>query len=208
MIKTKDLHNEILERLKTEELVRIPASEEDYLQLATKVPFKIEYHESEIYTMGLASLYHELITATIITILNNLFANQNEIMVLGSNSGVQIPKFEGGYYMPDVVVVKGAPNFKANSNSIFTNPYIIVEVLSKATASFDLEAKLPEYKHLSSLQQIIYINPKRVEVSTYTRTEAANTWINKDFYELSDSIVIDGNPVLLDAIYKKVVFNS
>lgn len=208
MIATKDLRTQITESLKNDVLVKIPASEKEYLELATQFPFKIEYHESEIYTMGLASIYHELITAMVITILNNIYANDNDYMVLGSNSGVQIPKFEGGYYMPDAVVVKGTPIFKENSNAIFTNPYIIIEVLSKATAAFDQEAKLPEYKHLSSLQQIIYINPKRIEVSTFTRTEAANTWINQDFYELKDSILIDGNPVSLEAIYKKVVFSS
>jgi Uma2 family endonuclease len=206
MIVTKDLRKDILKRLKTEPLVRIPASEDDYLKLVASFPFKIEYHQAEIYTMGLSSFYHELITGMVITLLNNLFSSNNEYHILGSNAGIQIPKFEGGYYMPDVVVVKGTPAFKKNSTSIFTNPHIIVEVLSPSTAEFDFEAKLPEYKHLESLQQIIFINQKRIEVSSFIRTEKPNTWINQDFYELTDEMQIDGNPVSIGAIYNKVKF--
>jgi Uma2 family endonuclease len=155
MVIIQDLRTELLERLKTEELVRVPASEADYLALAQHFPFKIEYYQSEIYTMGLASFYHELIAAMFTTILNNLFMDKDDYVVLGSNSGVQIPKFEGSYFMPDVTVVKGEPIFKPNSTAIITNPYLIVEILSPATDKFDKESKLPEYKHLQSLQQIL-----------------------------------------------------
>ncbi|MCU0340808.1 MAG: Uma2 family endonuclease [Spirosomaceae bacterium] len=206
MVIIQDLRTELLERLKTEELVRVPASEADYLALAQHFPFKVEYHQSEIYTMGLASFYHELIAAMFTTILNNLFMDKDDYIVLGSNSGVQIPKFEGSYFMPDVTVVKGEPIFKPNSTAIITNPYLIVEILSPATDKFDKESKLPEYKHLQSLQQIIMVNPRRVGITSYIRTEQPNTWLNQDFYDLEESLLIDGQPVTLASIYKKVKF--
>lgn len=206
MVIAKDLREEILRKLKTEPLVRISASEAEYLELANNFPYKIEYHESEIYTMGLASLIHELITGMIITILNNMYSSNENYLVLGSNSGVHIPKFEGGFYMPDVMVIKDNPAFKGNSKSIVTNPLVIVEVLSPSTTQFDMEAKLPEYKHLDSLQQVIFVNQKRVEVSLFTRSEKPNTWINEDFYNLTNIFLIDGNPISLEAIYKKVKF--
>jgi len=206
MVITRDLRTEILERLKTEDLVQIPASESDYLDLASHFPFKIEYHQSEIYTMGLASFYHELIAAMFATILNNLFMDNDEYTVLGSNSGVQIPKFEGSYFMPDVTVVKGEPIFKSNSTAIITNPYLIVEILSPATDKFDRESKLHEYKHLESLQQIVLVNPKRVQVLSYVRTKTPNVWLNQDFYDLNEEILIDNQSVTLASIYKKVKF--
>lgn len=63
--------------------------------------------------------------------------------------------------MPDVMVVKGTLAFKENSTAIIKNPYIVVEVLSPVTSDYDLSSKLPEYKQLESLQQIIYVNPKK-----------------------------------------------
>lgn len=208
MVAAKSIKETILEELKTKEIVCIPASEEDYLDLARKLPFKIEYHNSEIITMGLASFWHETIIGNMIWILKNLFSYSDEHYVLGSNSGVQIPKFEGGYYMPDVLVVKGDPIFKANSTAITTNPYIVVEVLSKVTETFDLSDKLHEYKHLKSLQQIIFINQKKVGVMSYLRSENPNIWLNQDFYDETDVMQIDGENIAVKDIYKKVKFEK
>lgn len=208
MVAAKSIKETILEELKTKEIVCIPASEEDYLDLASKLPFKIEYHNSEIITMGLASFWHETIIGNMIWILKNLFSESDEYYVLGSNSGVQIPKFEGGYYMPDVLVVKGEPIFKENSTAIITNPYIVIEVLSKATETFDLSDKLHEYKHLESLQQIIFVNQKKVGVMNFLRSENPNIWLNQDFYDETDVMQIAVKDIAVKDIYKKVKFDK
>jgi Uma2 family endonuclease len=208
MVVAKSLQETIIEQLKTNELVSIPASEEDYLSIATALPFKVEYHANEIITMGLASYWHETLVSTFIGIFYNLFTNRDELNILASNSGVSIPKFEGGFYMPDAMVVKGEPIFKENSKAIITNPYIIIEILSPATSTFDVEHKLPEYKHLESLQQIIYVSPKKVFVSTYIRSENPNIWLNQDFHSLDDAIVVEGASISLSDIYKKIKFEK
>jgi Uma2 family endonuclease len=208
MVVAKSLQETIIEQLKTNELVSIPASEEDYLSIATALPFKVEYHANEIITMGLASYWHETLVSTFIGIFYNLFTNRDELNILASNSGVSIPKFEGGFYMPDAMVVKGEPIFKENSKAIITNPYIIIEILSPATSTFDVEHKLPEYKHLESLQQIIYVSPRKVFVSTYVRSENPNVWLNQDFHSLDDAIVVEGASVSLSDIYKKIKFEK
>jgi Uma2 family endonuclease len=208
MVVAKSLQETIIEQLKTYELVSIPASEEDYLSIATALPFKVEYHANEIITMGLASYWHETLVSTFIGIFYNLFTNRDELNILASNSGVSIPKFEGGFYMPDAMVVKGEPIFKENSKAIITNPYIIIEILSPATTTFDVEHKLPEYKHLESLQQIIYVSPKKVFVSTYIRSENPNIWLNQDFHSLDDAIVVEGASISLSDIYKKIKFEK
>ena len=209
MVITRNLKEEIIEQLKTKELVRIPASEEDYFAVAYDIPFKVEHHENEIITMGLESYEHEKITAKLIILFSQIFERKGlDYDILASNSGVQIPKFEGGYYMPDVLVMREEPVFKAKSNCIVTNPYLIVEILSPSTKNFDLSEKLPEYKLLDSLHQVIYVNPKKVNVSTYTRTENHNAWINQDFYSLEDSIVVEDVSVSLSDIYRKVKFEA
>lgn len=206
MLLVQDLKATILERLKTEEVVRVPASEAEYFAVAEQLPFKVEYHNSEIITMGLASYWHEVLVMTIGGILQNVFAFSDEFTVLGSNSGVQIPKFEGGYYLPDVMVVKGEPNFKPNSTAIITNPYLIVEIHSPSTAHFDSDIKLPEYKQQESLQQIIYVNQDRPRVSSYRRTDQPNTWINQEFFNMEEVMQIEGQEVLIKDIYRKVKF--
>ena len=123
MITTDHLKAQILEQLKTQELVRVSASEEEFFALSAQLPFKIEYHDSEIITMGLASYWHEVLTMTLGGIFYTLFSNKKEFTVSGSNTGIKVPKFEGGYYLPDIVVVKGAPEFKPDSTAIITSPH-------------------------------------------------------------------------------------
>lgn len=205
MVLTQDLKTSILERLKTEKVVHIPASEADYFALAEQLPFKVEYHNSEIITMGLASLFHEIIVANWIFILRSILSD--EFTVLGSNSGIQIPKFEGGYYLPDVMVFKGEPAFKPNSTAIITNPYLIVEIHSPSTAQFDSDIKLPEYKQQESLQQIIYVNQDHPHISSYRRTDQPNTWLNQEFFTLEDVMTIEGQKVLVKDVYRKIKFD-
>ena len=204
MVSAQDLRSSILERLKTEPVARIPASEEEYFAIAEQLPFKVEYHNSEIITMGLASYFHEIIVANWIFILRSILPD--EFTVLGSNSGIQIPKFEGGYYLPDVMVVKGEPAFKPNSTAIITKPYLIAEIHSPTTAQFDSDIKLPEYKQQESLQQIIYVNQDRAQVSSYRRTDQPNTWINQEFFNLEEVMQVEGQEVLIKDIYRKIKF--
>jgi Uma2 family endonuclease len=208
MIITNNLKDSIIEQLKTNDLVRIPASEDDYFSVAYSLPFQVQYHDSEIITMGLASFIHEALVIILGTIISNLLSDKDEFTVLGSNSGVHIPRFEGGYYMPDALVIKGEPVFKGKSSAIITNPHIIIEILSPSTQDFDLTEKLPEYKHLDSLQQVIFVSQKKVNVSSYTRSENPNVWLNQDFDKETDELLIENRPVLLSQIYKKIKFDK
>jgi hypothetical protein len=96
MVVTKSIKERVLEELKTKEMVCIPASEEDYFSVAYDLPFKVEYHDSEIITTGLATPTHEALVMNMGTILNILFGDTDNLFVYGSNVGVQIQKFEGG----------------------------------------------------------------------------------------------------------------
>lgn len=206
MITTDQLKETIIDQLKTQEVVRIPASEEEFFALANELPFKIEYHNSEIITMGLSTPWHEMLIMTLGGILYNLFYDQGGFSVLGSNTGVQIPKFEGGYYLPDIVVVKGEIELKEGSNCIITNPHIVIEILSKSTANYDRGEKLPEYKRLESLQQIIFINLDKLEVESYERTDKPNTWLNQTFTNSEESLMIHEKHVLLSDMYRNIQF--
>lgn len=206
MITTHQLKETIIEQLKTQEIVRIPASEEDFFALVDELPFKIEYHDSEIITMGLSTPWHEMLVSKLIIILGSIFPPEETFPILSSNAGIQIPRFEGGYYLPDVTVVKGEFELKEGSNCIITNPYIVIEILSKSTANYDRGEKLPEYKRLESLQQIIFINQDKMEVESYHRTDKPNTWLNQTFTNSEEFLVIHEKPVLLKDIYRNIQF--
>jgi hypothetical protein len=54
----------------------------------------------------------------------------------------------------------------------------------------------------------MYVSPRKVFVSTYVRSENPNVWLNQDFHNLDDAIVVEGASVSLSDIYKKIKFEK
>lgn len=205
MVAVGNLAEYLLEQIKTGEMVRVPASEAEYLEIAPEFPGKLEYHNGEIIAMSLATALHEAIVSYINFLLVLHFRNK-DFVVTGSNAGLQIPRPDGSYYQPDLMVTKGAWQFKEGSAAIITNPYLLVGVLSPGTYRYDKEDKLPLYKDVPTLQYVVYVAQKRPYVTIYERTDQPDVWLNTDYKSL-DSVAKLGDLTLpLREIYHKIQF--
>ena len=205
MVAVGNLAEYLLEQIKTQEMVRVSASEEEYLEIAPEFPGKLEYHEGEIIAMSLATAFHELIVSAINYLLVGYFRDK-DFLVTSSNAGLQIPRPDGSYFQPDLMVTQGEWLFSRESKSIIQNPYLIVEVLSPSTMKYDKEDKLPFYKDVTTLQYVIYVSQKRPFVSIYARTDEPDVWKNTD-YKTLDSVAKLGDLTLpLAEIYHKITF--
>lgn len=122
MVIEKDLKSRILEAVLKDEFVRIPASENEYLALAYEIPTKIEYHKSEIIATSLASYIHERVASNLIFFLRILFQDREDIDIMGGGLGVKTERFEGSYFLPDVTVVKGKPDFEKKLHRNYQKP--------------------------------------------------------------------------------------
>jgi Uma2 family endonuclease len=192
----------IKERIAMEEVVNIPASWEEFYELFMDCEYRIEYYQNEIISMGFASDAHELIVANIIGLLHNFYL-KTDYRVYGSNRLVYVESKNAGFN-PDALVVKGQPLFFTyNKLKATTNPYLVVEVLSKSTYEYDLFEKLPCYKLLESLEYAIIVSQNQVFVSVYKRLQN-NQWLNTDYFNLSDEVEIGDVKVLLSEIYNKI----
>ena len=105
----------LLERLKTEEFFRVPASEAEYL-IFSEIPGKLEYHNGEIVAISLATALHELIVIYISRLLSNYFFDK-DFLVTSSNAGLRIVQPDGSYYQPDLMVTQGEWVFKKGSDA-------------------------------------------------------------------------------------------
>ena len=132
MVAVGNLAEYLLEQIKTQDVVRVPASEAEYLDIAPEFPGKLEYHNGDIIAMSLASALHELVVLFISRLLTNYYFDK-DFLVTGSNAGLQIPRPDGNYYQPDLMVTQGAWQFKKGSKAIITNPYLLVEVMLPGT---------------------------------------------------------------------------
>jgi Uma2 family endonuclease len=205
MVAVDNLAQQLIERLKTEEFIRVPASEAEYLDIAPEFPGKLEYHNGEIIAMSLATALHELIVSAINRLLANYYFDK-DFLVTSSNAGLQIVRPDGSYYQPDLMVTQGKWTFKKGSNCIITNPYLAVEVLSKSTSKYDQGDKMSDYKDVPSLQYIVHVWQNRPYVSVYERTENPDSWLITD-YKTLDSVARLGDLTLpLNDIYHKITF--
>ena len=205
MVAVENLAEYLLEQIKTEDVVRVAASEAEYLNIAPEFPGKLEYHNGEIIAMSLAKFWHEVLVNGLGFLLEQYFRNKL-YLVVNSNAGLQVPAKEAGYYQPDLMVIDQSPIFKPGSECIITNPYLIIEVLSKSTRKYDKEDKLPGYKEITSLQYIIHVAQDHPYVSVYERTDQSDVWLNTDYRTL-DSVVKLGDLTLpLREIYHKIQF--
>ena len=187
--------------------VRLPATWNEYLDLLETCEYPVEFDDNQIILMSIASSPHEAIVINIAGILFNLFGDDPQFYYAGSNRHIFIKEFQADY-APDAHVVKGAPLEHTLRKGLTANlnPHIIFEVLSPSTREYDLGTKLPRYKKISTVRQVIYVEQTQSLVSVYTRIRDSNQWINEDFDRLEQVFKIENEPVPVKDLYKKIVF--
>jgi Uma2 family endonuclease len=205
MVALESLIDTLRERLKTEAMVRVPASLEEYFELIQDCEFDVEYIDHEIVaTMSQASEIHELLVATIIRLLGNAFLN-TESRVYGSNRPIYVADCQRAFNA-DALVVKGKTELFQRERAIAAtlNPMIVVEVLSESNKDKDFTEKLNCYKKIPSLQQIIQIDQYKPFVSTYVRLPQPHQWLNTDYNSMDELILVSDFEIPMRDLYRNV----
>jgi Uma2 family endonuclease len=205
MVKTAELLESIRGRLLTESFIRIPATVEKYESVSYEKDLKIEYHNDEIIaSIGKVTPVHSRLSFVMGSILERFYESfENNFMVLESGACIHIPALKS-YYQPDMTVINGEIKIKEGTTTEILNPYIVCEVLSKATQDFDMSEKLVNYKAIETIKQIIFVAQDKPWISTYTRTNEPNVWINTDYDSLENIAIIDNLTISLKDIYNKI----
>ena len=81
---------------------------------------------------------------------------------------VRLSRDDYGYY-PDVMVVCGR---EKGEERFFTNPKLIVEVLSPSTASVDRHEKRIAYRRIAALEEYVIVAQDAFEVTVFRREES------------------------------------
>ncbi len=197
------------ERLELDEVLEVPATIDEYFDLLSECEYRIDYSDGKIITMGYASLTHEALVGRIIYLLSDLFGLDGQYHVLGSNVATFIPG-PNAVHNADVVVLHGKPQHfihqgKKRKIKTLLNPYLVVEVLSRTTARFDLGVKLPRYKTLQGVQHILVVSQHTQSVSLYSRTNRPNQWLNVDVTDVENGFVtIERKKLRLADIYRNI----
>ena len=180
-----------------------PASFSEYLDLLPSTELRAEYVDDKIVLMSYASDVHEEFVAELIIALAGLRNLGSKLY--GSNHRVFREGMEQSF-APDIFLAKKpVQRVKLEGKpSMIGNPWIVVEILSKGTKSYDLGTKLPAYKDFPSAEYILYLDSTQPAATLHTRVNS-QLWRSEDFNREKGNIQIGSLTFSLGDVYTSVV---
>ena len=154
--------------------VKVYYTPDEYLALERKAEYKSEYFGGEIFAMTGASRKHNLVAGNIFAALH-LQLKKRPCEIYPSDMRVKVSP-TGLYTYPDVAVVCGEPMFDDEQRDTLLNPTVLVEVLSKSTASYDRGEKFEHYRKIKSLAEYLVVAQDKYHVEHYTR-QSDDQWL-------------------------------
>lgn len=199
--------------------LRIPATFEEYIEYVHDCEYRVQYHDGHIISfieydektdtvMGEAAPIHERLIMRMALLLGQIFDYRTEgkrYALYGSNIKIYVPKGNQSYNPDMAIAIEPAQYIKHRPKkrliTSLVNPHIIVEVMSKGTQKFDKTEKLPIYKSIDSVQQIIYIEAAEIGITSHIRISETE-WQTIDFKKATDELSIVGEKTIpLTEIY-------
>ena len=157
-------------------------SVEEYLRTEETSPVKREYVGGFVYPLHGATLAQAGTSKNHVTIAANIVyaltpaSRRAGCRLSASDMKLQLG-FRDTFYYPDVMVACGPDNGEAYFE---TEPCLLVEVLSKGTASTDRRAKYHAYTAIPSLQTYLIVEQTERRVYAYGR--------GREKWELSEMV--------------------
>jgi Uma2 family endonuclease len=177
----------------------------EYLAMEDAAEFKSEYYAGEIYAMAGSTVNHNRIAGNTHFALKLALKGKPFEVFIGDVK-LHIPSTESFTY-PDVLVIKGQPEYWQNRRDIVCNAQLIIEVLSDSTKDYDRAGKFEIYRNLPDLQDYILISQDKVHVEHFVK-QAPGRWLMTEYSALTDIVDIGqlGEKLALQDVYNKVEF--
>lgn len=176
---------------------------EEYLAFERRAEYKNDYFNGEVFAMTGASREHNLIAGNIFFSLKRQLQNE-PCEIYMSDMRVRVGT-ENLYTYPDVTVVCAEPIFEDEHVDTLLNPVLIVEVLSKSTASYDRALKFGYYRTLDSFKEYLLVSQDKFRVEQYAK-QPDGRWLLSDIISLESKVELSSVPCVLELrdIYDKL----
>jgi len=133
-----------------------------------------EFYRGEIFAMVGGTARHNRVILNLASRIND-HLDGTQCQVFAENMKVQLA--DEGILYPDVMVTCGKT--EAGDEQAFTDPKLIIEVLSPSTKGYDKRDKFILYRTLPSLREYVLIDPEKRQVEVFTLAEAG-AWLLTD----------------------------
>ncbi|GAB4401632.1 MAG: Uma2 family endonuclease [Microscillaceae bacterium] len=140
---------------------------EEYLQLEEDTHQKYEYYDGEVYAMAGGSYRHNTISGNIFSEINQRLKGK-ECQIMNSDTKLYLQK-SNAYLYPDAMILCGQKESAESYQDAFTNPVMIIEVLSKSTEAYDRGDKFGLYRKINNLRHYALIKQEEAKIDLYSR---------------------------------------
>ena len=155
----------------------------------------------QIFAMAGASKSHIRISGNL---FNRLDDHLSEAKCQPFIADLKVQASESSFYYPDVIVAcDDADPYYSNE------PLLIVEVSSPSTERIDRNEKLPAYKRIPSVQEIVFVAQDRVRIEIFRRQGEA-FWQTEVLTEMDDTLSLQsvGLTLTVAQVYRRVKFDQ
>lgn len=160
----------------------------EYLDREEKSPKRHEYVDGCVFAMSGVTPRHNMIAMNVLAALRS-HVRGSACRVYISDIKVRVEATNSFYY-PDVMVSCGDQN---QTDVVVKNPVLIVEVLSRSTASTDRREKMLAYKQIPCLNEYMIVHQAKPKVELHRR-KADGLWETMEYRHGTD-VSIESIPV-------------
>lgn len=154
-------------------------SQEEYFLFEEKSELKHELINGNLFEMSGVSIFHNDIVLNTLILLKQLL-KESSYKITVEAFKMRTP--DGNFFYPDIAVL--SPDFNKYYSE---SPYLIVEVLSDSTRTFDLTDKFIQYKKIPSLNYYLCIEPEQQVVIFYFKNENSE-WLTETYTKDEDAV--------------------
>lgn len=155
-----------------------PITADEFLEMDFGTDKKFELVDGVIYMMTGGTQAHAWVQGNIFAWLRTKLRGTG-CRPYGSDMALQISDTEVRY--PDVTVYCDQPPLDQLATAkLLTNPTVVIEVLSPTTATFDQGSKLDDYRSISTVRTIAFVDPMNELCRTIERQPAIG-WLDQMF---------------------------
>ena len=152
-------------------------TEQDYLTLERAAHSKSDFVGGEMIARPGGTLRHSRLAGLVLSNLNAQLEGSG-CAPFTSDLRVQTPR--GDQFYPDVSVGCRPIKTPDGNTDAYTNPVVIVEVLSPSTANYDRGLKFVLYREILSLKDYLVFHYDAIHVEHWSR-QTNGSWLLRDY---------------------------
>jgi Uma2 family endonuclease len=184
---------------------------EEYVKLEQDTNQKYEFHDGYVYAMAGGTDNHNTI---IMNISAEIYASLKgkDFRIKNSETKLWLEN-KNKYVYPDAMIICGEQEKAKNLKDAFTNPVVIIEVLSDSSVAYDRGDKFGFYRAVRSLRHYVLVEQKEAKMDIYSRKSATSLWDIQTIEGLESNLELEISEtetliISLKDIYYDVVFEK